>query len=343
MLPEPQRAVNTYSNQNAYKRQKIERSKGVQGGNLTVEKGEVVGSEVRGFSPKRANIVCPSISKNICVGTDMESEGEQCQSKFAAQACGGPSQHGKGEFTQELQGKIANSYTFVHVNDNCVASSPLSESSSLLTCESNDSFPLVDDVHVVSVDTLVDLIDDQIDSSCKINLCPPSVEAYMLNSEELACSKSSRGLDHALFRYNVLFEDDINTLNEPNGEKDGIAYLGAHGKVLQDQTNQLYFLLSMFHQPTRGINNIISMVVHLVQGPTLVSYVGSSLWAGSCSSCTGTVDQSDGNYLDDDQIADEFVQLCSPVLFTHSLMLPLRSTRRSSVAKFNIYSPTYIK
>ncbi|KAF3676095.1 Ferredoxin [Capsicum annuum] len=153
----------------------------------------------------------------------------------------------------------------------------------------------------------------------------------LLESEELACSKSSRGLDHALFRYNVLFEDDINTLNEPNGEKDGIAYLG----------------------------------------PTLVSYVGSSLWlvhedqgrtstiiqtpsqsvglllrlpgAGSCSSCTGTVDQSDGNYLDDDQIADEFVQLCSPVLFTHSLMLPLRSTRRSSVAKFNIYSPTYIK
>ncbi|PHU04737.1 Ferredoxin [Capsicum chinense] len=44
--------------------------------------------------------------------------------------------------------------------------------------------------------------------------------------------------------------------------------------------------------------------------------------AGSCSSCAGTVDQSDGNYLDDDQIADEFVQLCSPVLFTHSLMLP---------------------
>ena len=45
----------------------------------------------------------------------------------------------------------------------------------------------------------------------------------LLESEELACSKSARGLDHALFRYNVLFENDINTPNKPSGEKDGIA------------------------------------------------------------------------------------------------------------------------
>ena len=152
-------------------------------------------SEVRGLPPNRANIVCPSISKDICVGTDMASEGGQCRSEVAAQACVGPSQHSEGESTQELQGKIANSYTFVHVNDNCVASSPVSVSSSLLTCEFNDSLPFVDDVHVVSVDTLVDPIDDQIDSSCKINLRPPSVEAYMLNGSTSSCVI---GVDHPI-------------------------------------------------------------------------------------------------------------------------------------------------
>ncbi|KAF3654896.1 hypothetical protein FXO38_14919 [Capsicum annuum] len=158
--------------------------------------------------------------------------------------------------------------------------------------------PLVDDVHIVSVDTLVDPIDDEIDSSCEINLCPPNVEAYMWNgsasscvmgvdqlvcencppveyvcdvlnrtqvselfenigqqsdnepessswgnivfetllkldidhleSEELACSKSVCEVDHTLFRYNVLFKDDLNTPNEPSGENDAIACLGSY-------------------------------------------------------------------------------------------------------------------
>ena len=35
-------------------------------------------------------------------------------------------------------------------------------------------------------------------------------------------------VDHTLFRYNVLFENDINTPNEPSGEKNGIAYLGGY-------------------------------------------------------------------------------------------------------------------
>ncbi|KAF3629144.1 hypothetical protein FXO38_22542 [Capsicum annuum] len=87
----------------------------------------------------------------------------------------------------QLQGKIANSYTLVRVNDNCVASSLLSMGFSLLTCESNYSLPLVDDVHVVSVDTLVDPIDDEIDFSCKINLCPPTIEANMLNESTSSC------------------------------------------------------------------------------------------------------------------------------------------------------------
>ena len=50
----------------------------------------------------------------------------------------------------------------------------------------------------------------------------------LVESEKLACYKSAHGLDHALFRYNVLFKNDINTPNEPSDEKDGIAYLGGY-------------------------------------------------------------------------------------------------------------------
>lgn len=39
-----------------------------------------------------------------------------------------------------------------------MASIPLSVSSSVITCDSNDSLIFVDDVHVVSVDTLVYLM-----------------------------------------------------------------------------------------------------------------------------------------------------------------------------------------
>ena len=177
----------TYSNPNDEERQKIEMSKSVQGGNSRVEKREVVWRKVRGLPPNCANIGCPSIFEDICVGTNMASEEEQCQKEVAAQAFGGPSHHDKEESTQGLQGKMANSYTFVHVNDNCVASSPLSVSCSLPICEFIVSLPLDDDVHVVSVDTLVDPIDDQIDSSCKINLCPPSVESYILKESISSC------------------------------------------------------------------------------------------------------------------------------------------------------------
>ena len=59
-------------------------------------------------------------------------------------------------------------------------------SCSLPICESIISLPLDDDVYVVSVDTLVDPIDDRIDSSCKIDLCPPSVETIMLNESTLS-------------------------------------------------------------------------------------------------------------------------------------------------------------
>ncbi|PHU15309.1 Protein CASP [Capsicum chinense] len=49
------------------------------------------------------------------------------------------------------------------------------------------------------------------------------LDSKHIESEALASSKSIREIDHALFRFNVLFEDDINTLNEPSGENDGIA------------------------------------------------------------------------------------------------------------------------
>ena len=297
ILPGPQKEVPTYSYPNYYERQKIERSKGVKGGNPRVEKGEVVWSEVRGLPPNQANVVCPSISKDTCVGSNMESEEEPCQKKVAAQTFGGPSHHDKEESTQGLQGNMANSYTFVRLNDNCEASSPLSVSCSLPIDGSIFSFPLNDDVSVVSVDTLVDPIDDRIKFSCKIDLCPPSVETIMLNestlsseicvdqlmcesyppledvydvtnepqvcddvenvdqgeyepessswgnivfeeslkldidrlaSEELVGSKSVREVNHTLFRYNVLFEDDLNTSNEPSGENNGIACLGSY-------------------------------------------------------------------------------------------------------------------
>ncbi|XP_047256387.1 uncharacterized protein LOC124889247 [Capsicum annuum] len=44
--------------------------------------------------------------EDICVGTNMASEGEQYRSEVSSQACGGPLQHGKGELTQELQGAL---------------------------------------------------------------------------------------------------------------------------------------------------------------------------------------------------------------------------------------------
>ena len=56
------------------------------------------------------------------------------------------------------------------------------------------------------------------------------LDSELIESETLASSKSVREIDHALFRFNVLFEDDINTLNEPDGENDGIACLEGYSR-----------------------------------------------------------------------------------------------------------------
>uniref|UniRef100_M1DQM9 Uncharacterized protein n=1 Tax=Solanum tuberosum TaxID=4113 RepID=M1DQM9_SOLTU len=98
----------------------------------------------------------------------------------------------------------------------------------------------------LNVDTLADPIDDRIDSSSKIDLCPLSVDTYSLNASslfcndcvdqpiypivcfahrdhvleniskndmcffevEFACFNSSLVVDHSPFKYNILFEDD---------------------------------------------------------------------------------------------------------------------------------------
>ncbi|KAH0665208.1 hypothetical protein KY285_026414 [Solanum tuberosum] len=53
-------------------RQKIERSKGKQGGNIRVQKGEVERSEVRGLPKSQSNLfVYPSLCKNSSVGTSV--------------------------------------------------------------------------------------------------------------------------------------------------------------------------------------------------------------------------------------------------------------------------------
>ncbi|KAF3655982.1 hypothetical protein FXO37_15654 [Capsicum annuum] len=66
----------------------------------------------------------------------------------------------------------------------------------------------------------------------------PSVVNYVLDiflkldidSLENESSKSIRGLDHSLFRHNVLFEDSLFTPNEPSGTSDidGMACLGSY-------------------------------------------------------------------------------------------------------------------
>ncbi|KAF3682411.1 hypothetical protein FXO37_02337 [Capsicum annuum] len=55
-------------------------------------------------------------------------------------------------------------------------------------------------------------------------------DSELIESEALASSKSVRDIDHALFRFNDLFENDINTPNKPSGENNGIAYLEGYSR-----------------------------------------------------------------------------------------------------------------
>uniref|UniRef100_M1DEB9 Uncharacterized protein n=1 Tax=Solanum tuberosum TaxID=4113 RepID=M1DEB9_SOLTU len=78
---------------------------------------------------------------------------------------------GKKDLSCGHQGTIAKLNTFAITNEQSV-------NVSLSLSEPIDSLPHIDNVLVESVDTLVDPIDDRIDSSSKINLYPPSVDIY---------------------------------------------------------------------------------------------------------------------------------------------------------------------
>ncbi|KAH0751730.1 hypothetical protein KY285_004878 [Solanum tuberosum] len=280
-------------------RQKIERSKGKQGGNLRVEKKEAKRSEVRGLPQSQSNIVVhPSLGKDSYVGISIMNRGTHAPAKEptiegvmdALREC--PNIQGKKDLSCGRQGTIANLNTFTIANEQSV-------NVSLSLCEPIDSLPCVDSVLVENVDTLVNPIDDRIDSSSKIDLCPPSVDTYTLNASslfyidcvdqpacdcsslvegpcsvikepqvsgtndnidqlnrsdsmsisfvedsiayfahrdhvlentskndmflsegELACFNSSLAVDHSLFKYNILFEDDEITFSDvPSGVK----------------------------------------------------------------------------------------------------------------------------
>ncbi|KAH0698453.1 hypothetical protein KY284_012668 [Solanum tuberosum] len=87
---------------------------------------------------------------------------------------------GKEDLSCGRQGTIANLNTFTIANEQSV-------NVSLSLCEPINSLPYVDNVLIENVDTLVDHIDDRIDSSSKIDLYPPSVDTYALNASSLFC------------------------------------------------------------------------------------------------------------------------------------------------------------
>ncbi|KAF3652938.1 hypothetical protein FXO38_15873 [Capsicum annuum] len=147
--------------------------------------------------------------------------GEIFPKEVAAQTCEGLSHQGKDEHTHERQCKItisyiftlAISYTLVHMDDERVTNKSLSVSSSLPTYEYIDFLPLVDNVNVVRVDTLVDPIDDRIDSSSKIDLCPPSVEAIVLNE---STSSYENCVDQLMCKTYPPLENMCDMINEVN-------------------------------------------------------------------------------------------------------------------------------
>lgn len=206
-------------------RQKIEKSKGVHG-NLREEKGEVERSEVRGLPHSQSNLlVYPSLCEDSSVGTSMMDEGTQVPTKEPTiggvmnTLLGCPniqkrvSFQGKEDFSCKHQGTIAK------LNTSTIASER-SVSDSLSLCEPNVSLPCVDNVHVESVDTLVDTIDDRIDSSSKVDLCTPSVDTRALNDSSLSCDNC---VDQFAFECDSLVEEACDVTNEPQfGDNDDI-------------------------------------------------------------------------------------------------------------------------
>lgn len=163
-------------------------------GNSGAEKREDVWSDVRKLPQNQSNLfVCLSVSKDPCVGTKSVEEGTHVLSAEAKidmmitmivslnkrlNACSNTlrrvSSQGKEDHSC-LQG------TRVKLDTSNILNG-LSVSDSLSLCELNDSLPYFDNVY-----TLVNLIDDRIDSSSKIDLCPSSVDTCDLIGSTLSC------------------------------------------------------------------------------------------------------------------------------------------------------------
>ncbi|KAH0753222.1 hypothetical protein KY285_006370 [Solanum tuberosum] len=117
----------------------------------------------------------------------------------------GVSFEGKEDLSSGNQGRIAKLNTFSITNEQSV-------NVNLSLSEPIDSVPYIDNVLVESVDTLVDPIDDRIDSSSKIDLCPPSVDTDALNASSLFCNEC---VDQPIYECNSLVEVSCNVITEP--------------------------------------------------------------------------------------------------------------------------------
>jgi len=150
---------------------------------------------VRGLPQSQSNFsVHPSLGKDSYVGTSMIDGRTQVPAKEPTikgvmDALTGCSNiQGKKDLSCGSQGTIANLNAFTSTNEQSV-------NVSLSICEPIVSLPCIDNVFVESVDTLVDPIDDRIDSSSKIDLCPPSVDTCALSDHSLSCDNC---VDHLI-------------------------------------------------------------------------------------------------------------------------------------------------
>uniref|UniRef100_M1DPE4 Histidine-rich protein n=1 Tax=Solanum tuberosum TaxID=4113 RepID=M1DPE4_SOLTU len=166
---------------------------------------------------------CKITEGDSYVGTSMTNEGTQVPSKEptvegvmdALMGCSNI--QGKEDLSCGLQGTIANLNTFT-------LSSEQSVNVSLSLSEPIDFLPYIDNVLVESVDTLVDPIDDQIDSSSKIDLCRPSVDTCTLNASSLSCDNC---VDQPAYECSSLVEGPCNVIKEPqvSGANDNVDLL----------------------------------------------------------------------------------------------------------------------
>uniref|UniRef100_M1DXB0 Uncharacterized protein n=1 Tax=Solanum tuberosum TaxID=4113 RepID=M1DXB0_SOLTU len=124
---------------------------------------------------------------------------------------------GKEDLSCGRQSTIANLNTFTIANEQSV-------NVNLSLCEPIDSLQCVDNVLVENVDTLVDPIDDRIDSSSKINLCPPSVDTYALNASSLFCID---WVDQPVCKCSSLVEGPCNVIKEAQvgGTNENVVHL----------------------------------------------------------------------------------------------------------------------